>query len=228
MKQDGPGKTPDLPERIRDLLSSMGLSAEFRPVPDNDSGGWGRYRFVRTDGSEPPYPVFLFEHKVKPVQEAKRQVSNLFHCVALFSLRSGYHLFLKSASSSLPFTLDSADACEQAGTALSAAGFASAGGKSRMMLAIRTGAYSSRPSRNGRSLPYWPLRHAETGIIAHARTVCFRDLRAYSAPPQTSLNGLLCIVLYATCNWANQHRLCRDVINGSGGSQIVPELQDTA
>ena len=76
--------------------------------------------------------------------------------------------------------------------------------------------------------PHWPLRHAETGIIAHARTVCFRDLRAYSAPPQTSLNGLLCIVLYATCNWANQHRLCRDVINGTGGSQIVPELQDTA
>ena len=137
MKQDGPGKTPDLPERIRDLLSSMGLSAEFRPVPDNDPGGWGKYRFVRHDKSEPPYPVFLFEHKAKPVQEAKRQVSNLFHCVALFSLRSGYHLFLKSASSSLPFTLDSADACEQAGTALSAAGFASAGGKSRMMLAIR-------------------------------------------------------------------------------------------
>ena len=120
VKQDDPGKTPDLPERIRGLLSSMGLSAEFRPVPDNDSGGWGRYRFVRTDGSEPPYPIFLFEHKAKPVQEAKRQVSNLFHCVSLFSLRSGYHLFLKSASSSLPFALDSADACEQAGTALSA------------------------------------------------------------------------------------------------------------
>ena len=137
MKRDGPGKTPELPERIRGLLSSMGLSAEFRPVPDGDPGGWGRYRFVRTDGSEPPYPVLLFEHKAKPVQDAKRQVSNLFHCVALFSLRSGYHLFLKSASSSLPFTLDSADACEQAGTALSAAGFASAGGKSRMMLAIR-------------------------------------------------------------------------------------------
>ena len=137
VKQDGPGKTPDLPERIRDLLSSMGLSTEFRPVPDNDPGGWGRYRFVRTDGSEPPYPVFLFEHKAKPVQEAKRQVSNLFHCVALFSLRSGYHLFLKSASSSLVLALDGADACEQAGTALSAAGFASAGGKSRMMLAIR-------------------------------------------------------------------------------------------
>ena len=137
MKRDGPGKTPELPERIKGLLSSMGLSAEFRPVPDGDPGGWGKYRFVRTDGSEPPYPVLLFEHKAKPVQEAKRQVSNLFHCVALFSLRSGYHLFLKSASSSLPFTLDSADACEQAGTALSAAGFASAGGKSRMMLAIR-------------------------------------------------------------------------------------------
>ena len=137
MKRDGPGKTPELPERIKGLLSSMGLSAEFRPVPDGDPGGWGRYRFVRTDGSEPPYPVLLFEHKAKPVQEAKRQVSNLFHCVTLFSLRSGYHLFLKSASSSLPFTLDSADACEQAGTALSAAGFASAGGKSRMMLAIR-------------------------------------------------------------------------------------------
>ena len=115
----------------------MSLSAEFRPVPDNDPGGWGKYRFVRPDKSEPPYPVFLFEHKTKPVQEAKRQVSNLFHCVALFSLRSGYHLFLKSASSSLVFALDGADACEQAGTALSAAGFASAGGKSRMMLAIR-------------------------------------------------------------------------------------------
>ena len=137
MKQDGPGKTPDLPERIRDLLSSMGLSAEFRPVPDNDPGGWGKYRFVRPDKSEPPYPVFLFEHKAKPVQEAKRQVSNLFHCVAIFSLRSGYHLFLKSASSSLVFALDGSDACEQAGTALSAAGFVSAGGKSRMMLAIR-------------------------------------------------------------------------------------------
>ena len=137
MTRDGPGKTPELPERIKGLLSSMGLSAEFRPVPDGDPGGWGRYRFVRTDGSEPPYPVLLFEHKAKPVQDAKRQVSNLFHCVALFSLRSGYHLFLKSASSSLPFALDSADACEQAGTALSAAGFASAGGKSRMMLAIR-------------------------------------------------------------------------------------------
>ena len=137
MKLDVPEKKPNLPERIRDLLLSMGLSAEFRPLPDGDAGGWGRYRFVRTDGSEPPYPVFLFEHKAKPVQEAKRQVSNLFYCVALFSLRSGYHLFLKSASSSLPFALDSADACEQAGTALSSAGFASAGGKSRMMLAIR-------------------------------------------------------------------------------------------
>ena len=120
VKRDGPEKTHKLPERIRDLLSSMGLSAEFRPVPDGDPGGWGKYRFVRADGSEPPYPVLLFEHKTKPVQEAKRQVSNLFHCVALFSLRSGYHLFLKSDSSSLPFTLDSADACEQAGTALSA------------------------------------------------------------------------------------------------------------
>ena len=30
---------------------------------------------------------------------------------------------------------------------------------------IRTGAYSSRPSRIGRSLPCWPPRRAETGII---------------------------------------------------------------
>ena len=137
MKRYAPEKMPNLPERIRNILSSMGLSAEFRTVPDGDPGGWGKYRFVRTDGSDPPYPILLFGHKTKSFQEAKRQVSNLFYCVALFSLRSGYHLFLKSASTSLPFALDNADACEQAGTALSAAGFASAGGKSRMMLAIR-------------------------------------------------------------------------------------------
>ena len=137
VKQDGSGKTPDLPERIKGLLSLMGLSAEFRPVPDGDPAGWGKYRFIRSDGSDPPYPVLLFEHKAKPIQEAKRQVSNLFHCVALFSLRFIYHLFLKSASNSLVLALDGADTCEQASTELSAAGFASAGGKSRMMLAIR-------------------------------------------------------------------------------------------
>ena len=112
VKQDGPGKTPNLAERIRDLLSSMGLLAKFLPVRDNDPGGWGKYRFVRPDKSEPPYPVFFFEREAKLAQEAKRRVSNLFHCVALFSLRSGYRLFLKSASSSFVLALGGADACE--------------------------------------------------------------------------------------------------------------------
>ena len=76
VKQDGPGKTPNLAERIRDLLSSMGLLAKFLPVRDNDPGGWGKYRFVRPDKSEPPYPVFFFEREAKLAQEAKRRVSN--------------------------------------------------------------------------------------------------------------------------------------------------------
>ena len=115
----------------------MGLSEECRPLPDNNSAGWGRYRFTRADGNDTPIPVLLFEHKAKAIPDAKRQVSGIFHCIVLLCLKSNYSLYFKSASSSLVFALDGTDACEQAVTALSSAGFASAGTSLKMRRAIK-------------------------------------------------------------------------------------------
>ncbi len=125
-------KTPQFPNRIKGVLDSMGLSEECRPLPDNNSAGWGRYRFTRADGNDTPIPVLLFEHKAKAIPDAKRQVSGIFHCIVLLCLKSNYSLYFKSASSSLVFALDGTDACEQAVTALSSAGFASAGTSLKM------------------------------------------------------------------------------------------------
>ena len=82
-------------------------------------------------------PVLLFEHKAKAIPDAKSQVSGIFHCVALFHLKSSYSIFFKSGSYSAVFGLDSNDACEQIQTVLSTADFASADSKVKARLAIR-------------------------------------------------------------------------------------------
>ena len=131
------GQPPRLPSRIGGILAAMGLSMECRPIPDKNGTGWRTYRFVRTDGGDTPYPALLIEHNTRAVTDAKRQISGLFHCIALFRLKSGYSLFLKSKSNSTVFVLDGADACEQAGAALSSAGFAAASTAMKMRRAIR-------------------------------------------------------------------------------------------
>ena len=93
---------------------------------------------VRTDGRRGhTLSSALIEHNTWAVTDAKRQISGLFHCIALFRLKSGYSLFLKSKSSSTVFALDGADVCEQAGAALSSAGFAAASTAMKMRRAIR-------------------------------------------------------------------------------------------
>ena len=131
------GQPPRLPSRIGGILAAMGLSPECRPIPDKNGTGWRTYRFARTDGGDTPYPALLIEHNTRAVTDAKRQISGLFHCIALFRLKSGYSLFLKSKSNSTVFVLDGADACEQAGAALSSAGFAAASTAMKMRRAIR-------------------------------------------------------------------------------------------
>lgn len=122
---------------IERILAVMGLSAECKPIPGEDQAGWRAYRFSKHDGSETPMPVLLFEHRAKTISDAKRQVSNIFHCVALFHLKSDYVLFFKSGSSSVIFRLDSDDACEQIQTAITAADFASASSGTRARLSIK-------------------------------------------------------------------------------------------
>ena len=129
---------PEIPSIIRDILSAIGLSSECRALPDSrGQAGWGKYRFQKADGGETPVPVLLFEHKTKAISDAKRQVSGIFHCIALFHLKSSYSVFFKSGSYSAVFGLDSNDACEQIQTVLSTADFASSDSKVKSRLAIR-------------------------------------------------------------------------------------------
>ena len=132
------GTEPGLPGMVAGVLSAMGLSSRCRAIPDGgDQAGWGRYRFLKPDGGEPPVHVLLFEHKAKAIPDAKRQASGIPHCAALFHLRSSWHLFLKSGSRSAVFGLDSGDACEQIQAVLSSADFASATSRTRARLAIK-------------------------------------------------------------------------------------------
>ena len=141
MTSKTPKKTetmPEIPNMIRDILSTIGLSSECRVLPDSGGQtGWGKYRFSKADGSDTPVPVLLFEHKAKAISDAKSQVSGIFHCVALFHLKSRYSIFFKSGSYSAVFGLDSNDACEQIQTVLSTADFASSDSKVKSRLAIR-------------------------------------------------------------------------------------------
>ena len=141
MTSKTPKKTetmPEIPNMIRDILSTIGLSSECRVLPDSGGQtGWEKYRFPKADGSDAPVPVLLFEHKAKAISDAKSQVSGIFHCVALFHLKSSYSIFFKSGSYSAVFGLDSNDACEQIQTVLSTADFASADSKVKSRLAIR-------------------------------------------------------------------------------------------
>ena len=129
---------PEIPNMIRDILSTIGLSSECRVLPDSGGQtGWGKYRFPKANGSDTSVPVLLFEHKAKAVSDAKSQVSGIFHCVALFHLKSSYSIFFKSGSYSAVFGLDSNDACDQIQTVLSTADFASADSRVKARLAIR-------------------------------------------------------------------------------------------
>ena len=129
---------PEIPNMIRDILSTIDLSSECRVLPDSGGQtGWGKYRFPKADGSDTPVPVLLFDHKAKAISDAKSQVSGIFHCVALFHLKSSYSIFFKSGSYSAVFGLDSNDACDQIQTVLSTADFASADSKVKARLAIR-------------------------------------------------------------------------------------------
>ena len=57
---------PEIPNMIRDILSTIGLSSECRVLPDSGGQtGWGKYRFPKADGSDTPVPVLLFDHKAK-------------------------------------------------------------------------------------------------------------------------------------------------------------------
>lgn len=128
---------PNIPHTIVDVLSTMGLSSEGKVIPDTgSSAGWHRYMFLRSDGTEPPVPILLIEHKAKSIPDAKRQVSGTPYCVALFHLKSSYHLYFKAGSKSAVFGLDSGDAHDQILAILSSVNFAAAATKVRASLAI--------------------------------------------------------------------------------------------
>ena len=129
---------PEFPERIKDLISVMGLSTKLRSIPNDKPDGWGKYRLLKSaEGETTLVPIFFFTHKTKPVDDAKRQVTNIPYCVVLFHLKSSYRLFIKCSSKSLMFGLDSIEACEQAGTALDSAGFATATQQTMVLIAMR-------------------------------------------------------------------------------------------
>ena len=116
-------------------MAIMGLSAECRPFGDKNAG-WSQYKFTRTDGSDTPIPVLFLEHKAKTIPDAKRQVPGLQYGIVLFCLKSRYSIYLKTTTSSLVFALDDTDTYVRVGAALSSAGFASAGTKMKMSMAI--------------------------------------------------------------------------------------------
>ena len=48
---------PNVSGMISDVLSTMGVSSEGKPIPDTGgSAGWKIYMFLRSDGTEPPVP----------------------------------------------------------------------------------------------------------------------------------------------------------------------------
>ena len=128
---------PNIPRTIADVLSVMDLSSEGKAIPDTGGpAGWKRYMLLRSDGSEPPVPVLLIEHKAKSIPDAKRQISGSSYCVALFHLKSSWHLYFKAGSKSAVFGLDSGDAHDQILAVLSSVNFAAAITKVRASLAI--------------------------------------------------------------------------------------------
>ena len=128
---------PRLPSMIADVMTALGVP-ECRALPDDGGqAGWGRYRFLKSGEGETPVPVLLLEHKIKTISDAKRQVSGIFHCIALLHLKSSYSLFLKSGESSTVFSLDNSDACEQIRSIITSGGFASATSSLRARLAIK-------------------------------------------------------------------------------------------
>ena len=133
----GDGMAPDIPDTIADVLSAMGISSEGKVIPDmGGPAGWKRYMFLKPDGTEPPIPVLLMEHKAKSIPDAKRQISGETYCAALFHLKSFWHMFFKAGSKSAVFGLDSGDAHEQILAVLSSINFAVATTKVKVSLAI--------------------------------------------------------------------------------------------
>ena len=123
---------------ISDILTAMGLSSKCRTIPDyGEQAGWGVYRFQKADGGDAPVPVLLFEHKAKTIADAKRQVSGVSNCIAVFHLKSNYNMFFKSGADSTVFGLDSSDACEQIQATLSSADFASADSEMMARISIK-------------------------------------------------------------------------------------------
>ena len=134
----GSGKGPEIPNIIRDILTTMGLSSKCRTIPDyGEQAGWGVYRFQKADGGDAPVPVLLFEHRAKTVADAKRRVSGVSNCIAIFHLKSNYSMFFKSGADSTVFGLDSGDACEQIQATLSSADFASADSEMMARISIK-------------------------------------------------------------------------------------------
>ena len=129
---------PKIPPAVASILSLMGLSSKCRIIPGSKSqAGWKQYRFPKSDGGKTPVPALFFEHKVKTISDAKRQVSNAPSCIALFHLKSDFTLFFKSGQYSKTFKLESGDAFQQIRSALSASGLASADTMLDARLAIR-------------------------------------------------------------------------------------------
>lgn len=127
----------NVPGMIADVLSALGVSSEGKVIPDTGgSAGWHRYMFLRSDGTEPPVPILLIEHKAKSIPDAKKQVSGTPYCVALFHLKSSWHLYLKAGPKSAVFGLDSSDAYDQIRAILVSTNFAAASTKVKASLAI--------------------------------------------------------------------------------------------
>ena len=123
---------------VTGLLDMMNLSTTPRPIPDAGmQPGWYAYWFPRPDGAEPPVRVVLLRHKARGILGAKRQIQGLSNCVALFHLKSSWHMFFRSGPHSAVFGLDSDDAYEHIQTLLSTSGFDAASGSISAMLAIK-------------------------------------------------------------------------------------------
>ena len=129
---------PKIPGMVENILSAMGVSNQCIAIPDSDGQtGWKMYKFTKSDGTDTPIHVLFLEHKAKGILEAKRQVQNTFHCVALFHLKSNYSILFKSGKYSAVFNIDSPDVAEQISAILSSTRFANADSKVKASLAVR-------------------------------------------------------------------------------------------
>jgi len=134
-------KSHELPAKIKEILMAAGVNPDLKmPIPGtSQDGGWARYSFQK-DGdppTEPPVPVYLFEHNMKTFQDARSIASRATSCIAIFRAKSKYAIFLKYAETSYLFPLKIDYEYEQIRNALISKECARATTQIQMMMRIK-------------------------------------------------------------------------------------------